>query len=104
MWSDILTKQLQSAKFHEMQAHLMNCPIDYYENSAPECIMGNIQALIKNQPSYLPLQGCLETCTSTKHKPVEGQMAKKLMAACEQCMHWKMLVDDIVDHRLMAAN
>ena len=34
MLSDILTKPLQGAKFCEMRAQLMNCPIDYHEQSA----------------------------------------------------------------------
>jgi hypothetical protein len=29
MWADILTKPLQGSKFHQMQAILMNCSIDY---------------------------------------------------------------------------
>ena len=34
MWADILTKPLQGAKFHLMRAFLMNCPIDYHEETA----------------------------------------------------------------------
>ena len=34
MWSDILTKPLQGAKFYEMRAELMNSPIGYHEQSA----------------------------------------------------------------------
>ena len=31
MWAGVLTKPLQGAKFREMRAVLMNCPIDYSE-------------------------------------------------------------------------
>lgn len=31
MWADVLTKPLQGAKFRQMRAFLMNCPIDYAE-------------------------------------------------------------------------
>ena len=31
MWADVLTKPLQGAKFRQMRAFLMNCPIDYHE-------------------------------------------------------------------------
>ena len=31
MWADVLTKPLQGAKFQEMRAVLMNCPLDYCE-------------------------------------------------------------------------
>jgi hypothetical protein len=33
MWADVLTKPLQGAKFHLMRAFLMNCPIDYHEET-----------------------------------------------------------------------
>ena len=32
MWSDVLTKPLQGFKFWKMGAHLMDCPIDYYDS------------------------------------------------------------------------
>jgi hypothetical protein len=33
MWADILTKSLQGSKFQMMRAFLMNCPVNYSENS-----------------------------------------------------------------------
>ena len=33
MWADVLTKPLQGAKFRLMRAFLMNCPIDYHEET-----------------------------------------------------------------------
>ena len=32
MLADISTKPVQGAKFREMRAHLMNCPLDYCEH------------------------------------------------------------------------
>jgi hypothetical protein len=32
MWVDILTKPLQGSKFHQLQAVLMNCSVDYSKN------------------------------------------------------------------------
>jgi hypothetical protein len=33
MWADVLTKPLQGAKFRLMRTFLMNCPIDYHEET-----------------------------------------------------------------------
>ncbi len=33
MWSDVLTKPIQGAKFRLMRAFLMNCPLNYAEES-----------------------------------------------------------------------
>ena len=32
MWADVLTKPLQGSKFCIMQAFLMNCPVNYFED------------------------------------------------------------------------
>lgn len=33
MQSDVSTKPIQGEKFHQMRAHLMDCPIDYHEGT-----------------------------------------------------------------------
>ena len=54
MWSDILTKPLQSAKFQEMRAQLMNCPIDYDEHS-----IEMVNTIMEEHKSVLILEGCV---------------------------------------------
>ncbi len=88
MWADVLTKPLQGAKFRLMRAFLMNCPIDYYEDTSfepvPDPTLDPSPATITHsrvsvldpspEPTVIPipmthrllhpnvsLQGCVET-------------------------------------------
>jgi hypothetical protein len=61
MWADLLTKPLQGAKFRQMRAFLMNCPIDYQE---PE-----LMALPSSEPTLTPTRIAHPQKTSTTHLP-----------------------------------
>ena len=97
MWAEILTKPLQGAKFCQMRAHLINCPVEYFEHSMVEYSTTTMQTLMENQPPDLPLQGCVRTSTNIHHKPCGNQKEKKQMAARELCMSWKTPVTDIIN-------
>ena len=49
MWADILTKLVQGAKFHEMRAHLMKCPVDNHEQIPMGNITGEMHTLMDHQ-------------------------------------------------------
>ena len=91
MWSEILTKPLQGAKFCEMRTHLKYCPIDYYEQSTTEHIT------MENQTPDISSQRCIGTSTNVKHMPADRQISDKHMAVLKQHMHWKTPVNNIDD-------
>ena len=61
MWADILTKPPQGAKFRQMRAFLMNCPIDYHE---PE-----LMTLPTAAPTLSPTRIPHPQISSTVHLP-----------------------------------
>ena len=61
MWADVLTKPLQGAKFRLMRAFLMNCPIDYHEDTIP--------ATTTSSPSFVPLDNPTDTPSTTRTSP-----------------------------------
>jgi hypothetical protein len=56
MWADVLTKPLQGAKFRLMRAFLINCPIDYSDDSVTNSI-----------PTSTPLLSKADLPSSCKH-------------------------------------
>lgn len=61
MWADVLTKPLQGAKFRQMRAFLMNCPIDYHETE--------LMALPSPEPTLAPTRIVHPQKPTTGHLP-----------------------------------
>jgi len=69
MWADILAKPLQGAKFHQVCAVLMNCPVDYSEEHPmvnPTILNSPPQFLMKPQIHKFTAspQECIEVSSS----------------------------------------
>ena len=70
MWDDILIKPVQYAKFSQIQWELMNCPIDYNDQSSLYNVSPHLAKLMESSKPTFPLQGCIGiNDRQTKCKP-----------------------------------
>ena len=91
MLSGIFTKPLQGAKFWEMRAQLMNCPIDYHKHTTEM-----INTLIEIHKPVIPFKGCVEINTKQSGEiPVDWQNLNGSVDKSKCQVHWQTPVDNL---------
>ena len=95
MWADLLTKPLQGSKLREMQAILMNCSIDYSEESLfvsleppPSLITNDIIDEATNQQDRTFMRECVEVSPPSARPCTIRKIVPKGTSTCPK-VTWK---------------